>query len=220
MWSHWSKNIFIWLEDRGRLDRNTTLWVPYDFLCYTASESSFQPSKGIPQAVEQRSWMNECRGALEQNHPSEQHKQPRCPSGTESHNTTELCSAGWHWRRCVVTSGALHMQGKEPTLLFCWGALGVSCLLKAARLHSSRCVPGTSERIHILPPFHKERGPVWCQMAMCTDTEIMSWQSAGGEGRQITSFSLLSVGIKDSIYYFGSSQHHSCRWSHVSATKK
>lgn len=27
--------------------------------------------------------------------------------------------------------------------------------------------------------LHKEGGLVWCQMAMCTDTEIMSWQPAG-----------------------------------------
>lgn len=67
--------------------------------------------------------------------------------------------------------------------------------------------------------FHKERGPAWCQMAMCTDTEIMSWQSAGGKGSQITSFTFLSVGIKDSIYYFGSSQHHSCLQSHVRAAE-
>lgn len=67
--------------------------------------------------------------------------------------------------------------------------------------------------------LHKERAFVWCQMAMCTDTEIMSWQPVGRKRSQITSFTLLSVGIEDSIYYFGNSRHHSCPWSHVTGTE-
>lgn len=67
--------------------------------------------------------------------------------------------------------------------------------------------------------LHKERALVWCQMAMCTDTEIMSWQTVGRKRSQITSFTLLSVGIEDSIYYFGNSRHHSCRWSHITGTE-
>lgn len=40
------------------------------------------------------------------------------PLELKAHNTTELCSAGWHWRRRVVTPGALHMQGMSPHSCF------------------------------------------------------------------------------------------------------
>lgn len=115
--------------------------------------------------------------------------------------------------------GALHMHWKRPHSFFVrehwepvpsWKKRG--CTAPETFLVHQK---GLTSCLH----FHKERGPAWCQVAMCTDTEIMSWQSAGGKGSQITSFTLLSVGMKDSIYYFGSSQHHSCRWSHVRAAE-
>lgn len=87
-------------------------------------------------------------------------------------------------------------------------------------LHCSRYVTGTSKRINILPPLKKREGLVWCQMAMCTDIEIMSWQPVGVKRSQITSFTLLSVGIEDSVYYFGNSQYHSCCRSHVRGAER
>lgn len=160
--------------------------------------------------------MNQCRGALKQNYHNKQNKQPYYP--------TEIKSTQQNWP--VVSRAA----SKEV----CGYLLGCStCNERSSHSFFVRehweSVASWKKRCCTAPDMllvhqkeltsclhlHKERGLAWCQMAMCTDTEIMSWQPAGVKRSQITSFTLLSVGIEDSIYYIGNSQHHSCRQSHV-----
>lgn len=141
------------------------------------------------------------------------------PLKLEAHNKIELWSAGCPAGRVCYLLGLSTCSERSPHSPFVrdhWESV-VSWKKRGCTAPDSLLIH--QKELTSCLHCHKERGPVWCQMAMCTDTEIMSWQPAGARGSQITSFTLLSVGIKDSIYYFGNSQHHSCCWSHVRAAE-
>lgn len=160
--------------------------------------------------------MTQRRGALKQNYHNKQNKHPCYP--------TEIKSMQQNW---LVVSRAAPKEvcgyllshstcNKRSTHSFIvrehWESVAS---WKKRRCTAPDMLLEHQKELTSCLHLHKERGLVWCQMAMCTDTEIMSWQPAGVKRSQITSFTLLSVGIEDSIYYFGNSQHHSCCRSHV-----
>lgn len=165
--------------------------------------------------------MNQCWGALKQNYHNKQNKQPCFRLKLKGHNKIDSSLAGLHWRRCVVTSSAAPhaMNGAHTPFL------SGNAEKQSAPWKKHCCTAPDMLLVHqkeLTPCLHLHKRAGSCLMPNGHVHWYRNNVLAASRSEKEPNYIIHSPfsGIEDSIYYFGNSQHHSCRWSHVKGAEQ